>query len=274
MILPNGWYPKNKEELDKTVKSFLSEFKQPDTNNALGAIVPHAGWYFSGKLACRCISTLKQTNPDTVFIFGGHLGPETPRIFTEEKFETPLGDIENDLELVDKIKFMCKEESATVADNTVEVNLPFIKYFFPQAKVCAFRSPMSNQASILGRTCAEKAQELGRKCVFIGSLDLTHYGPRYGFTPKGIGKNALEWVKKENDKKIVEKMLELKPEETVNHAVKNMSSCSPGAGSSVIAGVKAINENVKSTLIDYYTSADIMGDNSNFVGYAGIVYHD
>ncbi len=273
MILPDGWYPKSENALHDTFNEFLSGFNAPEITNPIGAVVPHAGWYFSGKLACRCISLLSKTNPDTVFLFGGHLGPETPRIFTEQYFETPLGMVENDLELCGEIKSICKEESSSVADNTVEVNLPFIKHFFPQAKLCAFRSPMSIKAVELGKLCAESAKKLGRKFVLIGSLDLTHYGPRYGFSPKGIGNKAHEWVKNENDKAIVDKMLELKAEETINHAVKNMSSCSPGAAASVISGVIETIANPKSTLIDYYTSADVMGDTSNFVGYAGIVFN-
>jgi len=41
-----------------------------------GGVVPHAGWYFSGKLAARVFHTLKSMKkPEVVVLFGGHLGP-------------------------------------------------------------------------------------------------------------------------------------------------------------------------------------------------------
>ena len=56
----------------------------------------------------------------------------------------------------------------------------------------------------------------------------------------------------------------------LDHALKNDSACSAGAAASALATCKALGSK-KGVLLDYYTSYDIMPDDS-FVGYAGIVY--
>lgn len=271
MKLPQGWYPKSAQEITISIKEYLNGFKPETILNPIAGIVPHAGWYFSGKLACRVMSILANSSPDTVILFGGHLANERPHIFTDEAFETPLGTLNSDEEIIQLLENDCSEEPVYETDNTVEIQLAFIKYFFPEAKIAAFRSPSHEKAVDLGKRCAEAVRNLERKAVFIGSLDLTHYGPRYGFTPQGTGKNSLEWVKNENDRGLIERMLQMNEKEIIAHAVKNYSSCSPGAAASVVSAVKTTVKLPSSHFIDYYTSADIMPD-SSFVGYTGIVY--
>lgn len=271
MHLPTGWYPHSKMEIEEEIQSFLKNFEQPDVKNPLGGLIPHAGWYFSGKLACRVISTLKNAYPDTIILFGGHLGVDKPILYQYTELDTPLGPIHCDVELIEKLSEYCHHESEMSSDNTVEIQLPFIKYFFPDAKICAFRSPSTNEAIKLGEKCAELTKKLNRNAVFIGSLDLTHYGPRYGFAPKGIAKDSFEWVKNVNDKGFIDKVLDLDAEAAIKHAINNQSSCSPGAAASVIGAVKTLSTSPNAMLVDYYTSADIMKD-TNFVGYAGILF--
>ena len=56
-------------------------------------------------------------------------------------------------------------------------------------------TPATDDAAQVGRVVAEQAQRLGRGVMFFGSSDLTHYGPRYGFAPHGLGAEGLRWAK-------------------------------------------------------------------------------
>jgi AmmeMemoRadiSam system protein B len=240
----------------------------------LGGIVPHAGWYFSGKLAARVFYSLKsKSKAEVVVLYGGHLSTEDlPRIVTEEACETPFGDIEIHTGFVKNLmkRMDVKKESSTSGDNTIEVQLAMVKYFFPEAKLLAIRSPLSLKADSLGKEVAGIAQEEGISILAIGSTDLTHYGPNYGFLNKGIGPASVEWVKKENDKGFIERALKMDTEDLLKHALENDSACSAGAAASAIATCKALGAE-KGILLDYYTSYEIMPDDS-FVGYAGIVF--
>jgi hypothetical protein len=52
-----------------------------------------------------------------------------------------------------------KKESPTSGDNTVEIQLAMVKYFFPEAKLVAVRSPLSLKAETLGKEVAEIAKK-------------------------------------------------------------------------------------------------------------------
>jgi hypothetical protein len=275
-ILPRGWYPIDEKDCKREIESYLEGWTPPrlPASEGLGGIVPHAGWYFSGKLAARVFHTLKlNSKADVVVLYGGHLSTEgLPRIVTEEACETPFGDMEIHTSFVKALmKSMDMEkESPSSGDNTIEIQLAMVKYFFPKAKLVAMRSPLSLRAETLGKEVAAIAKKEGIAIVAIGSTDLTHYGPNYGFLKKGVGPASVEWVKKENDKGFIDRALSMDAEGLLKHAIENDSACSAGAAMAAAATCKALGSQ-KGVLLDYYTSYDIMPDDS-FVGYAGIVY--
>ena len=122
----------------------------------------------------------------------------------------------------------------------------------------------------IGERVAEMAEDMGRKIYVLGSTDLTHYGYNYGYTPKGVGKEAVDWVKNENDKKVVDLMLDMEPEGIIQESSKNNNACCSGAAATAIAAIKKLGA-VKGEKLIYTTSYDIR-PNSSFVGYVGIVY--
>jgi MEMO1 family protein len=274
--LPRGWYPYDGNDCKREIESYLEgwSFSQSQSIEGLGGIVPHAGWYFSGRLAARVFSSLKsKRKADVVVLYGGHLSSENPPlIVTEETWETPFGDIEIHTQFARSLmkKVDTKKESPQSGDNTMEVQLAMVKYFFPEAKLLAIRSPASLRAKALGEAVAETAQKEGLSIVAVGSTDLTHYGPNYGFLAKGVGPKAVEWVKKENDKGFIDRALEMDIEGLLSHAEENDSACSAGAAASAMASCKAMGAK-KGVLLDYYTSYEIMPDDS-FVGYGGILF--
>ncbi len=273
--LPRGWYPWDGKDCKKEIESFLEGWSPPGIPmKGLGGIVPHAGWYFSGRLAARALRSLKtERRIECVVVYGGHLSPEDlPRIVTEDSWETPFGDIEIHTNFVKDLmkRVEAMKESPSSGDNTIEVQLAMVKHFFPEAKLLAIRSPLSLKAKALGEAVAEIAREEGIDLLAIGSTDLTHYGPNYGFLGKGIGPSAVEWVKKENDRMFVDRALKLDIEGLLQHALEKDSACSAGAAASAAATCKSLGVE-EGILLDYYTSYDIVPDES-FVGYAGIVY--
>jgi AmmeMemoRadiSam system protein B len=274
--LPRGWYPFDGKDCKSQIESFLEGWSPSQSQSfaGLGGIVPHAGWYFSGKLAVRVFYSLKlKSKVDVVVLYGRHLSSESlPQVVTEEAWETPFGDIEIHTGFVKSLmkRIDSKKESPSSGDNTLEVQLAMVKYFFPDAKLLALRSPASLKAKELGEAVAETAQREGISVLAVGSTDLTHYGPNYGFLTKGIGPSAVEWVRKENDKGFVDRALKMDTEGLLKHAEENDSACSAGAAASAVATCKALGAK-KGILLDYYTSYEILPDDS-FVGYAGILF--
>ncbi|MBN1697320.1 MAG: AmmeMemoRadiSam system protein B [Spirochaetales bacterium] len=267
--LPAGWYPATAEKTKAVIDEYIHARPHPEIK-ALAGITPHAGWDFSGSIACEVIRCL-DPDADTIVIVGGHLPPgKNILAASEQGFETPFGILEADIELLLEIKRRIFVKEDAVPDNTVEVQLPFIKYLLPQSRAVWMRAAPSHIAEELGEVIDKAAQIIGRRVVVIGSTDLTHYGFNYGFLPKGSGKEAFEWVTEVNDKKILDAFIAMDAKAAIGAAREDRSACSVGGA---VAAVSFAREKgcKKGRLLRYMTSRDIYPSDS-FVGYGGIVF--
>ena len=273
-----SWYPAERHACEDQIQQFLEAGKNQTTTivNPVGGVVPHAGWYFSGSIACNVIYQLaEKTAPDTVVVFGMHLHAGSPRVIMPEgAWETPFGPLAVDTALAGEItrQFDFHLESPTRfhQDNTIELQMPFIRYFFNDAEVVAMGVPPADPTLDLAAALVTSAHDLNRNIVVIGSTDLTHYGPNYGFTDHGDGTNAVAWVRNENDRKVIDAMLRMDPHGVMYEAHNNDNACCSGAAAAAIAAGKAMGARQAEEMA-YATSYD-KSPGDSFVGYVGILF--
>lgn len=266
--LPAGWYPTEEVETIRQFKEWEKEYNIEQ--NAVSVVVPHAGWFFSGKLAFGAISSLRR-DCSTVVVIGGHMAPKSGILAApEEGYETPFGVLQADLMLLDKLRNHLSIGEDQFADNTVEIQLPIVAYRMKGKRALYMRVSPSEEAVTLGEKLAQLHQSGEVDMTVIGSTDLTHYGPSYGFTPKGVGAKARQWVEEVNDKKIIDAMEEMDSEKILKAGNSEKAACSAGAAAAAAAFARQLGV-TRGTLLDYYTSASIHPGDS-MVGYAGIVY--
>jgi len=285
MDFAGTWYPGRKDECIGTIEDFQKGLPSVSEQGGLsvyfGGIVPHAGWYFSGSTANAVFNTIHRRAvqdkrmPKLFFLFGMHLHAGSPNyIFIDEGFETPLGILKIHDEVLQRLSdafdFIREDTYHYSPDNTIELQLPFIKYYFPDARVVTAGIAPNRTSIEIGEKAAELSDELGIDACFIGSTDLTHYGPNYGFTKHGTGKKSIQWVKEENDKRIIDAFISADPINVIEEALVSHNACCPGAAAAAIAGAKKRGAQ-SGTLVQYTTSYDKHPD-SSFVGYAGVVY--
>ncbi len=277
-----SWYPANPSECEKEIQSFLKEsrFQTIPKADYIGGIVPHAGWYFSGNLACRVISALSapdaKQQPDVVVVFGMHMHPRaTPCIMTEGAWETPFGDIEIDSELSGRLaqnfSFNIETPDHFTPDNTIELQLPFIKYFFNTSRLIPIGVPPDGKALEIARSLAEMAKQSDLTMKVVGSTDLTHYGSSYGFAPVGPGKDAVDWARDHNDRKSIDRMLDMDPEGLITEGLANQNACCSGAAAAAVAATNTLGA-THAELVGYSSSYDKHPGDS-FVGYTGVLFH-
>jgi len=277
-IFAGSWYPSSAVECEREIAAFLVEGKkmQQPTGERVGGIVPHAGWFFSGSIACNVIGCLKSDDPpDVLVVFGMHLHPESPCfMMTEGAWETPFGEIQVEeqmaRELTKQFPFTVESPNNFQQDNTIELQLPFIKYFFNDVKIVAAGVPPSKNSLEIGRAAVEIAKRLGLKIKVIGSTDLTHYGRNYGFVSKGSGQKAVDWVRNENDRRIIDTMLAMDAEKVISEALASQNACCAGAVATAIETAKHLGAQ-KAQAIAYASSYD-KNPGDSFVGYVGIVF--
>ncbi len=273
-----SWYPGKEAECRMAIDAFSKEAGPcpVDKGRIVGGIVPHAGWYFSGSIASNVVQCLgNQGECDTVLIIGRHLHAASANyIMAEGGWQTPLGPLEIDSEvataLVQEYAFAVETVTQYDQDNTIELQLPFIKYFMPDVKIVPMGLPPVSMSLDIGRRVAEICVEKGRRTLVLGSTDLTHYGYNYGFVPKGTGETAVNWVKEVNDRRIVELMQEMDAKGVIEESLENHNACCSGAAAAAISAARELGALHGKTLV-YKTSYDVRPDNS-FVGYTGVLF--
>jgi len=193
---------------------------------------------------------------------------------TDGSWETPFGEIEIEKllagALVEQFTFQIETAENYTQDNTIELQLPFIKYFFEDTKIVPIGVPPVQESLEIGKAVADISQRLGLRVKVIGSTDLTHYGMNYGFVSHGTGPAALDWVRNENDRRVIEAMLAMDPDKVISEALANQNACCSGAAATAIAAAKRLGSD-KAETIAYATSYD-KSPGDSFVGYAGIVF--
>ena len=273
-----SWYPETASACEGEILGFLNEYDMlsvPGKEYQSG-IVPHAGWFFSGAVACHVINTLKgKKAPDLIVLFGKHLRPQDPStIMVKGSLETPLGiiDIHDSFaaSLAGNLNIRIETAGTSQPENTIELQLPFIRYFFPGVPVVPVGVPPTSQAEIIGRECVTIARNMGLTIKTIGSTDLTHYGPNYGFTPQGTGARGVAWVKDVNDRQIISTMISMDEPGILKEAMNSSNACCAGAAVAAVAAGKALGAS-KGELLCYTTSYD-KSPGDSLVGYAGIVF--
>ena len=274
-----SWYPAHAAECERQIEAFVTESssQRAPRMRLVGGIVPHAGWYFSGSIACRVFHLLKMSaavDPDVFLVFGMHLHPKSPcYTMVEGAWDTPFGNIEVDRELAEKIAdahgFVVETPTDFTPDNTIELQLPFIRYFFKNTKLVAMGVPPGPASMDIGIGAVDAATAMGRRVMIVGSTDLTHYGANYGLTTRGTGKSAVSWVQQENDRLVIDRMLDRDAESVVQVARANKNACCAGAAAAAIAGANQLGAN-QSESVAYATSYE-KSPGDSFVGYVGIV---
>ena len=260
-------------------KTLPAELPKP----IVAGIVPHAGWVFSGSLAAMVFSAIKKQNEkvDTFIIFGAAHSyyKEVPAVYDKGAWISPIGQVAIDEELAEEVlknKIAVGDCSAHKYEHSIEVQIPFIQHMFPSAKILPILTPTEASAIDLGKSIGNIIAKSDKKIICIGSTDLTHYGPRYGFEPAGEGIEAFRWSSQVNDQEFINCALRLDGKAVLATAEKNLNACGAGAAAATVEAAKKQNKN-EGQLLAHTTSNEVMQKKMNetsddSVGYAAIVF--
>jgi len=229
----------------------------------VGLICPHAGYIYSGPVAGAAVSRIKFT--DTFIIMGpNHTGLGKPfSLMTSGTWETPLGNVEIDSDLAEKVlgnsSYLEADAEAHLREHSIEVQLPFLQHFKKDVRIVpiVLSHASGSVYKEIGLEIAEVLGGLGRDVAILASSDMTHYEP--------------EVQAKRKDHSAIEAILELDEDELLERiAEQNITMCGYGPVVALISAAKAM-EARRAELVRYQTSGEASGDYSSVVGYAGLI---
>lgn len=282
------FYPAAREECRAAIEECLAEaWRVTETTlpagfRAVGGVVPHAGWICSGAVAGEVIALLAdRAAPETFVVFGAvhrRMGVAAAA-YDGEAWGSPLGEMPIDVELIEALagqpQLVALDADIHDLEHSIEVEVPFIQYLAPDARLLPVMVPPTAAAALVGRAVADAASQVGRKVAFLGSTDLTHYGPRYGFVPHGIGAEGLRWAKEVNDRRMLDLMARFRVEEIVREAAASRNACGGGAITATMAACQAAGA-TEGRILRHTSSSEVLrsryGDMEDAVGYAGVVF--
>jgi len=279
-VVAGAFYPQQANACRNQIIAFLDRAKLPEfAKPVLGGMVPHAGWVYSGGTAAYLYATLAKTTVETVVLLGAvhHWGVNNPTIYPAGVWRTPLGDVPVDDELGEVVVAISNgsvrsDARAHQQEHSIEVQLPFVQLTAPQARILPIAVPPEPEALNLGKYLAQAVEQTERKVFVIASSDLTHYGPRYGYAPAGVGLHGLEWAHG-NDAQLLDTVTKLQADAVLLMAERQRSACGGGAIAAAITCSKAMGAQ-QGILLHYTTSYDVLPDGhpSDLVGYGAVAF--
>ena len=234
--------------------------------NIVGLICPHAGYMYSGPVAASAFYQLAlDGKPDTVVLLGpNHTGYGSAlALMREGIWRTPLGDVEIDSELADKIlhetSLIDVDELAHRYEHSIEVQLPFLQFLYgDKFKIVPICFQLQDYASAVEVGMALTEALAATNTVVIASSDMTHYEPAKAASTKDHA--ALKAVTEMDAKRFYE---------TVE--TQSITACGFMPITSVITYANGVGAK-EAKILSYHNSGDITGDHSSVVGYAAVSF--
>lgn len=253
------FYPADPKTLRRDLESYLTPGEQV---RALGCIVPHAGYMYSGHVAGAVYARLELPRR-FVILCPNHTGMGAPlAIMPRGAWRLPLGDAPVDAELAAELMqampYLEEDPAAHRAEHSLEVQLPFLQVLAPGftfVPICVGVGQLG-VLEALGHAIATALR--GRDdTLLIASSDMNHY--------------ETDSITRVKDQKAIARVLALDPAGL--HAVvraENISMCGYAPTTAMLTAARDLGA-TRAELVKYATSGDVSGDREMVVGYAGIV---
>ncbi|MBN1231802.1 MAG: AmmeMemoRadiSam system protein B [Candidatus Coatesbacteria bacterium] len=269
-VLAGRWYTANPKDLKEELQKYLDGTDTISFNNEVKiGLVPHAGLIYSGPVAAYTYKAASKRKIDTVIILGFF-----HRIFYDKIFllpggivKTPLGDIEIDEDISGKISKICSKfayDSSVLrklnseGENSLELNFPFIKHVFPDAKIVPIYYAQNDYQTLIesANAIATILKESNKEILLIVSSDLSHFNNSK--VADSLDNITLEGILSEDPK-----VWNIK-------CANSQGAC----GKDPITVAKLISQllGYKSLLLKHSHSGKVSGDNSQVVGYGSIIW--
>ena len=256
------FYESGAERLERDVRSYLDaggETPRP----AFGAIVPHAGYVYSGPVAGAVYARLV-IPPAAIVLCPNHTGRgASASLEPSDAWNTPLGDVAVSRRLAQRLLELAPsleaDRAAHAREHSLEVQLPFLQVlrediaFVP---VCLGARDLDLCREV-GEALATIRSEEPEPPLLLASSDMNHYEPR------AVGRRK--------DDRALERIEALDPEGLFTTVLaEDISMCGFLPATALLFAARKAGIS-RARVVARRDSGDETGDTSSVVGYAGVI---
>ena len=259
------FYPGTPGQLHSAVEALIADAGRHDRRSWAAAMVPHAGWVYSGKLAADVLSRVEF--PQNVIIFAPKHRPGGSQwaVSPNSSWLLPGIQVEGDPELAKKLADAVEgfelDAVAHRQEHSVEVQLPIIARMSPQTKVTAVVMHGGNWEEL--QTCARQLaaviKDLPSRPLLLISSDMNHYAEDE--ETRRLDRLALAQIEALDPRALLE---------TVRENAVSMCGVVPAV--LVMETLRQLGGLEQSELVGHTTSGEVSGDKGKVVGYAGVLF--
>lgn len=255
------FYPGSEKALKKELKKLFPENAKP--RKAMGAIAPHAGYQYSGKVAADVFANIIVPKK-CIILSPNHTGMgNNASIMTDGNWEVPTGNIPVDNEMSFRLLESCNDLkvdfSAHMLEHSLEVLLPFMLERQPELSIVPICLSSLRQETMqkIGEAIADVIKNSGQDILLVVSSDMNHYED--------------QGITLEKDRMAIDKVVALDATGLINTCADHrISMCGVIPVATAIFAWKSLGAKTV-TLVDHKTSGDTTGDYNAVVGYAGFI---
>ena len=266
------FYPDDEKELKSLIRDCFihpigpGKIPTADSNRKIyGVICPHAGFVYSGPVACHSFYAISSSTSNLAIMVGpNHYGiGQNVASMIDAGWKTPLGlveiDSESALELREDLDIMEFDSFSHSKEHSIEVQVPMLQETFSREMKILPISLINQEQKIatqVGTAIAKIAEK--KDALLIGSSDFTHY-------------EENEFAHRQ-DLALIEPILKLDVDEFYKVLYeRKVTACGFGAIAATMIASKELGA-TEGKLLKYATSGDVSGDKSSVVGYASIIF--
>lgn len=236
-----------------------------ERRHALGVIVPHAGWIYSGKVCGEVLRHVEVT--DTVVILcPNHTGltrtGAPASLLAEGAYDLPGGPVPVDVELAGSwmrhASQIQSDPAAHSREHAIEVVLPFLRHENPNVKIVpvVMKSGTLEDYKELAQGLAETIRDSGREVLIVASSDMTHYE----------SVESARW----KDQRALDHVLQLDGPGLLETARRhNITMCGVIGAAVMLMAARELGA-TRAELAAYAHSGEVSGDYERVVAYAGV----
>lgn len=259
--------------VDNQSARFLTANNPPIAQPILAIVVPHAGYFFSGRVAAHAYKAVQGQEIRRVFLLGPshHVGFHGAALPCAVTFVTPVGDLDVDKDVINELQeypLFAKLPEVHRIEHSLEMQLPFIRQALGEVKIVPIVVGV-----VSDETQIRLLAEILKGCITTNDLvvvssDFTHYGPRYDYLP--FGDNIKDNVTRLDSKAF--ELLSHKDLDGFLHFQQTTGDTICGFYPlSILAAL--LPEESKGTLLQYSTSQDSsLEDKDNSVSYLAMAF--
>jgi len=257
------FYDADPGELSRTLDRLLACERRPESWPA--ALVPHAGLKFSGAIAAAVLNRLEI--PRTVLVIGPKHTPAGVEwaVAPQQTWALPGGSIESDFllarRLCQAIPGLEMDAAAHQGEHAIEVELPLLARLAPETRVVGIAIGHANREGCrrFAEGLAELLREREDRPLLLISSDMNHF--------------ATDAENRRLDALALEALDRGDPDELYEIVTRHsISMCGVMPAVIVLETLRLLGTPAKGERVGYATTADVTGDTSRVVGYAGMLF--